>query len=172
MVIRSLNCIKSSTRVVSSRLANRIAISRSGYTTSAPSFSNISPCSALVALAITNGIPIATRFKVVRIEDSIFSPIHTIATSQFCMPVSVSVFLSSVLTTTAFSVYSRISRTLSSSLSITSNSAPDPASSVARAYPNRPRPITPYAIFSFFRLRNIFITIPFGSLFLFIDKKK
>lgn len=86
-LICSLSCTKSITLEVMRRLASLIAISRSGYTTSAPSFSRISPCSALLAFEITCGIPIDTRLRVVSIEVSSCSPIHTTATSQFCIPV-------------------------------------------------------------------------------------
>ena len=143
MVRRSLSWMKSRTRTVSRRFASRMAISRSGYTTSAPSFARISPCSALLALETTLGIPRLTRFSVVRMEVAICSPMQTTATSQFWMPVSAKVFLSRVLTTKAFSVYSRISRTFSSSPSRTRSSAPDLASSMASAYPKRPNPTIP-----------------------------
>jgi putative ABC transport system permease protein len=60
---------------------------------------NNSPCSRPLAFAITFFIPILTRLSVVRIDVSICSPIHTTATSQFCIPVALRLFLSSVCTT-------------------------------------------------------------------------
>ena len=92
---------------------------------------------------MTVGTPRATTFRVVRMDMSIFSPMQTTTMSQFCIPVSERVFLSKLLTTKAFSVYSRISRTFSSFPSITSGSAPAFASSTARAEPKRPSPIIP-----------------------------
>ena len=115
ILIFSLNWIMSRTLDVSRRVASRNAISFSGNTTSAPSFVSISPCSSPFAFAITFGIPMETRFSVVKIEVSRCSPIQTIAMSQFCSPTSCKVFFSRFWTTYAFSVYSLISRTFSSS---------------------------------------------------------
>ena len=109
-----------------------------------------------------------TRFRVVRMEVSICSPIHTTATSQFCIPVSSKVFFSRFFTTTALSVSSRISCIFSSSLSITSRSASDSASSSARAYPKRPRPTIPYDIFSAFFLFDIFSSMALSRLIYFL----
>ena len=139
----SESCTKSSIRAVSSRCARRIAISRSGYTTSAPSFSRISPCSALDALAMTFLTPMPTSRSTARIDVSISSPMHTTATSHSPIPVASSVSRSRFFTTNAFSVNSRNARTFSSSRSSTIRSVSPSASSSANAWPKRPRPITP-----------------------------
>ena len=79
--------------------------------------------------------------KVIEFPVILLLPIQTMATSQFCTPVSISDFLSMCCTTNAFSVYSRSSLTRSSSESSTRISSPLLHSSMASAVPNRPRPI-------------------------------
>ena len=66
----------------------RTAMSDSGYTTMAPSCLSTSPCSWLLALDMTLGMPILMTSMVVSMLTSRASPMQMVTVPQFWMPVS------------------------------------------------------------------------------------